>query len=499
MSTDQDWARDLFERSRQGEEPTWVADHAAMMRAGRRRRNRTMAASGSAVAVLSVAAAVGVGVLDDGAPRTHQPRPVTPGLPTSTATHAAADPAKVLDYARFAGWSTKDAKGQSPDYFKKYYVAIPHSAALDSMRLLSRLDPTLSHIEKPSGSAYDIRLVPDDDPMAKDMSLLNLQTQWKGGGNLSLDFRDDAGSMPGDPGDGCRPTEDMMAGMLHPVHQSGGGWSEEAKWSACNKMTGNDGSVITSSTKSYGPFSVVYAIRRFPGDTGAVEMLWWNYKAAFGPIGPTPDPKQVLSPNPITAEKLEAALTDPALVPPLTSAPAGAPPQTMLQAADFGSGWTYDAAQSHGSTGALVVDDGCTNEQNMVATPQPLYTYTGTTPSGISVTANVGVDSMKHGSGPSWMTELRKHGTGGCDQGDQKQLKYTQDTMTPLPGGIGDDAFIENWVGLDDETIFIRFGDDILRLDVNKPDHTMPAFTQADKTWFAELAKKAAARHAGKG
>jgi hypothetical protein len=171
----------------------------------------------------------------------------------------------------------------------------------------------------------------------------------------------------------------------------------------------------------------------------------------------------------------------------------------MLQAADFGSGWTFDAQQSHGTTGALVVDDGCTNEQNMVDTPQPMYTYTGTTPSGIRVTANAGLDIMKHGSGPGWMTELRKHGTGGCDQGDQKQLKYSQDTMTPLPSGIGDDAFIENWVGQGTETFFVRFGDDVLRLDLVTPDRTMPAFTQADKTWFAGLAGKAAARHAGKG
>jgi hypothetical protein len=168
----------------------------------------------------------------------------------------------------------------------------------------------------------------------------------------------------------------------------------------------------------------------------------------------------------------------------------------MLQASDFGAGWTVDPAGSTGKTGDLVVDDGCVNTQNPVASPQPLYGYAGKTPSGLSVTATAQVDIMKAGSGPGWMTDLRQHGTGGCDQAG---LRYSQDTMSALPAGTGDDAFIENWYGQGAETFFIRFGDSIMRVDVTTANHEMPAFTQADKDWFAGLAAKAAARHGGKG
>jgi hypothetical protein len=503
MSTDQEWAHDLFERSRDGEEPAWVADHIAVMRAGRRRRTLAMAASGSAVAVLSVAAVVGVVALNDGAPKTHQPRPVPPGVPVTTATPMAADPAKVLDYVQFDSWRTKDNKSADGDYFKKYYIAVPESTARDTMQLLTRLDPAFSHITKRTtvpAADRDIRLVPDDDTIAGDMAMLGARVPWRGHGNLSLTFTDDADLVPGDPTGGCRSMDMQEAGVLDPVPVADNGWTEGAKIGPCDNSTLPDGSTLQSTSKSYGPYAVVYATRRFPGDTGAVELMWWNYDTTFtSPNGMSPDPKRVLSPNPITADKLKTVLSDTTLVPPLKSAPAAAPPATMLQASDFGRGWTYDAQQSHSTTGALVVDDGCTDQQNAVVTPQPMYTYTGTTPSGGKVTATIGVNVMQHNSGPGWMAELRKHGTGGCDQGDQKQLKYSQDTMTPLPGGIGDDAFVENWVGQNTETLFVRFGDDILRLDVATPNQTMPAFTQADKTWFAELASKAAARHGGKG
>ncbi|GAA2002561.1 hypothetical protein [Catenulispora subtropica] len=517
MSTDQEWARDLFERSRQAEEPMWVADHAAMMQAGRRRnRIRAVTASGSAVAVVAVAAAVGIGVLGGGGPKSRAPQPAPGAAPTTTRSVAAVapDPTTVLAYARFENWSTKDNKAQDPDYFKKYFIAVPDATARDTMVLLTRLDPALSHIAKVRSPAPSegVRLVPDNDPMADDMAQLSGDVLWSDGGEpetalrnltsktpygtLDLRFVATADVTPGDPkGGACWPRQVAGTGMLKPVAIAGGGWSEGAKWSDCNVATLSDGSVLQSATKSSGPFSVVYAVRRFPGDAGAVEATWWNYASTMEfQSGNGPDPKRVVSPNPIAEDKLRKALSDPGIKAPLTATPTAGPPSDMPQAADFGSGWTFDAEQSHSTTGALVVDDGCTNEQNMVATPKPSYAYAGTTPSGIAVTASAGLNVMKPGTGAHWMAELRQHGTGGCDQGT---LKYSQDTMTALPGGIGDDAFIENWVGQDSETIFVRFGDAVLRLDVTTADHSMPKFTAQDKAWFAGLAAKVAARHHG--
>jgi hypothetical protein len=316
-------------------------------------------------------------------------------------------------------------------------------------------------------------------------------------GNLRLAFVDTNDEGP-DGISRCIPAAFEEAGMLHPV-KMGDGWTDGASWSPCTKSTLPDNSVLESATKSYGPLSVASAVRYFPGSGGAVEMTWWNYATPLPQAGaggvPTPDSKRALSPSPITVEKLVAALSDTSLVPPLAPLPVAPPPSTMLQASDFGPGWTDDPAGSHATTGDLVVDNGCVNQQNPVATPQTIYGYTGKTPSGISVTASAGVDVMKSGSGPSWMSDLRQHGTGGCDTAG---LPYTRDTMSALPAGTGDDAFIENWYGQGNETFFIRFGDDIMRVDVTTPDQKMPAFTQADKDWFAGVAAKAAARHSGK-
>ena len=61
----------------------------------------------------------------------------------------------------------------------------------------------------------------------------------------------------------------------------------------------------------------------------------------------------------------------------------------------------------------------------------------------------------------------------GCDKAG---LPYSRNTMSPLPAGTGDDAFIENWFG----QTRIRFGDTIMPVDVGGPNEMTSAFTQAD-------------------
>ncbi|WP_194914359.1 hypothetical protein [Catenulispora rubra] len=514
MNTDPEWARELFERSRQGEEPAWVADHTEMMRTGQRRnRVRALAASGSVLATAAAVAAVGIGVAGGADRRTPEPTPGTSvASPTKTAA-AAADPAKVLDYASFDGFSTKDGKGSAAGFFKNYYIAVSATTAHDTMRLLSTLDPTLEHIAKTTPIADRVRLVPDTDPMAQDMAELKATVLWTESGlpasalqpvkstaptgMLLVSYVDSAKEKPAGQAT-CVTDGDTNTDLLHPVKTSGDGWMDAAQWSPCTKSTLPDGSTLLSSTKSYGPYVVTDVARKFPGTGGEVVMEWHNYADILerptpggSTVPPQPDPKRLLSGNPVTADKLVAALSDAGLTPPMTPVPVTAPSNTPLQPFSFGPGWKADPAGSHGSTATLAVEDGCVNEQHAVASKQPILGYAGTTPSGIQADATVAVDIMGAGSGPHWMDDLRRHGTGGCDTA---AYHFSLDTMSPVPAGTGDDAFIENWYGQDRATIFIRFGDDIMRVDVSASAQNQHAFTQADKAWFVDLATRIAAR-----
>lgn len=506
MNTDQDWARDLFERSREGEEPVWVADHTAMMRSGRlRKRVRTLTASGGAVLTAAVVAAVGIGVGGGVDRRTPDPSPGHGAPPTKHTAAAVADPSKVLDYVTFGSFTTKDGKGGS-GFFDKYYVAVPTTTARDSMRLLTKLDPTLAHFTKTSPTDDRTRQVPDDDPMAQDMAELGGNAVWTDNGMpaasgiLNLGFMDTTDETP-EMDTSCERYVELPTEYLDPVHTSGSSWIDAASWGPCVSTSLPDGSTLMSSTKTYGPFVQATVVRKLPGERGTLVMSWQNFPGAIPDphlqnSQPAPDPKRALSPNPITVDKLLAAMSDSDLLPPLSPLPRPTPPTTMLQASDFGTGWIVDEGSRLSKIGDLVVDNGCTNFQIPLADPQPQYRYSGKTPSGITVTASAVVDVMKPGSGPSRMADLRQHGTGGCDLTDRP---YSRDTMTPVPAGTGDEAFIENWYGQGDETLYIRVGDDIVQVGVTTVGHQMPAFTQADRFWFAALAAKAAARHNGKG
>lgn len=516
MNTDQEWARELFEASRQGEEPAWVADHAAMIRTGQRRnRVRTLTASGSVLATAAVVAAVGIGVAGGTARRAPDPSPGQSQsvAPTPTKTAAALDPSQVLNYASFDSFSMKDQRGTTDPTSKDFHIAVSATTAHDTMQLLGALDPTLGHIAKRVPNGLGVRLVPDDDPVAQNTAGLGATVLWtdrglsaddlqKTGatapaGTLNVSFVDSADEGPA--GKGVCVTDGLSGSqMLDPVQTGPHAWTDKALWGPCTKTTLPDGSVLLSAAKNSGSLYLATAARRFPGNGGEVVLAWQNYAdATFSPTPGAPplnapDPKRALSPNPITLDKLVAALSGTGLTPALAPLPTTTLPPSMLQPSDFGAGWTFNAAGSNARTSTLVVDNGCVNEQHPVAAPRPVYAYSGTTPSGIKVTANAQLDVMGVGSGQHWMADLRQHAGAGCDIAG---LPYSKDTMTPLPAGTGDEGFVEDWYGQHSETFFIRFGDVIMRLDITTADQKMPAFTSADKTWFAALAGKAVTRY----
>lgn len=329
MKTDQEWAHELFERSRQGEEPVWVADHAAMIRAGRRRnRVRAVAASASVLATAAVVAVVAIGVgagMGRKVPVPHPGQSVTPG-PTKSAE--AADPSRVLDYAGFDTFGAVDYGN------KNFFLGISSTTARDTMRLLTKLDPALTHIAKWTPPLpTDARLVPDGDPMARDLSGLGATIWWTDSGipavtarasgtevptgTLILSFNDAINGSQMGTGS-CTPHGASADYLLHPTLTPDRHWTDTVQWSACTKGTLPDGSTLLSQTKSDGSLYVADVTRKFPGGRGQMELVWANFPVPTPALGP--DPKRVVSPNPVTADMLVAAMSQAGLASPLASA-----------------------------------------------------------------------------------------------------------------------------------------------------------------------------------
>ena len=328
MKTDHEWARELFERSRQGEEPAWVADHAAVVHTGRR-RNRVRAVAASA-SVLVTAAAVAVVAIGVGAgvgrkpPVPHPGQSVTPG-PTKSAE--ATGPSAVLDYAGFGTFGTVNSGG------KNFTLGISSTTARDTMRLLTELDPALSHIAKWTPPLpTDVRLVPDGDAMARNLSSLGATIWWTDSGipavtarasgtevptgTLILSFADAVNGSQMGTGS-CAPHGASADYLLHPTLTPERHWTDTVQWSPCTKATLPDGSTLLSQTKSDGSLDVADVTRKFPGGRGQIELAWANFPFPTPDLGP--DPKRVVSPNPVTVDMLVAAMSDSSLASPLAS------------------------------------------------------------------------------------------------------------------------------------------------------------------------------------
>lgn len=340
QQTDQEWARGLFERSRQGEEPAWVADHAAMMQAGKRRnRVRALTASGSVLATAAAVAVVAIGVGAGAERKAPSPSPGQSVTSTPTKRAAAVDPANVLNYAEFGNFSMKPDNAQNANTPNKedFYIPVSTTTARDTMQMLSELDPALAHIAKrtASGQSQDdlLRLVPDDDPLARSLAGLGATVWWTNSGvpasvaqsskatvptgTLSLSFVDSTDEGPAG-GAVCVSDGVSSSDLLHPVRASNTSWTDTVQWSPCLKSTLHDGSTLLSTTKSYGPFYVATVARRFPGTGGETVLTWTNYASGIAQAQNGPDPSRALSPNPVTVDKLVAALSDPSIGSPLT-------------------------------------------------------------------------------------------------------------------------------------------------------------------------------------
>lgn len=247
----------------------------------------------------------------------------------------AVDPSKVLDYVDFVSYAPRNAANLGTS---AKGLAVSTSTARDAMELLSKLDPTLVHVAKTAPDGF-AKLVADNDPKAVNETAVNASVLWTEdglsatavqatgattrAGTLSLSFMDSSeGGMDGMAG--CAADYSNSLVILHPEQTPQGGWTDTAQWTPCTTSTLSDGSVLKTSSKDYGPFSAVFAVRLFPGHRGAVAATWQNFVSPAPSPGlqqPGPNPERALPQDPVSEAMLRAALSDTKLVPPLPPAP----------------------------------------------------------------------------------------------------------------------------------------------------------------------------------
>ena len=491
---DQDWMQDLFERSRREPEPAWTPDTAAIAIGGRRRRRlRAASVGGGALGALAVTAAVVIGL--GGFTTSASVRPTTTP-PRSTS---------VFDYASITLSGSDNAR-----------LTLPVSAVDRMSALIDTLDPGHAHLRsmRPASSAPGLRYqtVGDGSSALKGITTIIATSVYTADGtvpaprvktpdgSLEITVATDAGHL----GHDAYNTPDvsvynipcgyrlMDAFMSTPPDHA-------AHWSKCTSTPLPDGSKVDSASTPDGDGVVSVAIREYPNNGGGIAVIWTDYANWRTMPGDsalthqTPDPSVVLKPNPFSEQRLAAVLGGPQFGPTSTtstSKPVGNGPKQFLKTGDLGTGAAYDPSSSNGSTGDLPMDNGCDyKDVNPLAKPGRAAVYTATTPSGKKVTVSELEYPLPSGTGPATMATARSQAEGGCDQ---HVSLYSKDTAKDLPAGIGDQAFVENGVGTGAVTVWMRFGDTILRLDVMQ-DHAMPDLSApADQAWLQNVAEAAA-------
>jgi hypothetical protein len=499
MTEDSQWMREVFDTTRGEEEPAWFPDAQAVIDGGdRRRRLRTVGAGSGSLAVVAAAAiVVGVAAPDGGGRSTTAP-PTVPSSAPPTRSHGT-----VLDQVDFIPVLYKNmslVSGGRPNS-----TDVPQPAVSDMAALLSELDPTSSHIA-PIPSGIPVKAVPLGDTNGDNVAGLQVNAAWtpdgkpagQGGtnlpvtpnGNLITRFLDgdDPKFQPAMPGCGAGDDLGGAWSKLNPDPSVFNG-SDRVAWSACDHRPLGDGSILASSVKSFGSLTAVFVTRQFPGGAGSVETLWLNYSIKDAAKDVAPNPDTVLSPSPLTVRKLTDALSGNGIVPGLKAAAAVTVPPTVLQASDFGTGWKIDSTGTPNRPSNLVTDACAGDQSDLVGTTVPDYAFSGPTPSGLNVRADVLRLTVKTGTGAGKLANLREQAETGCGT----------TTVTSLPSGIGDGGFVESIPGLPSRpwNVFIRFGDTVIQINVNSPEGSS-GFMQADKQWLTDLAVKAATRFTAK-
>jgi len=497
---DQDWMHDLFDRSRREPEPVWSPDTRAIAIGGRRRRRlRAASVGGGALGALAVTAAVviGLGGFSNGAE-------VKPGVKKPRST-------SVFDYASI---SANFSDGRSTN-------AIPVSAVDKMSALIDDLDPGHAHLRE-MGRAAGIpgpryQMVGDGSSAVKNITKFIATSVYTTdgtvprvgskapNGSLEITVAGDTGHL----GHNSYNTPDVSVYNIPCGYMLMDAFMDtppthDAHWSKCVSTPLPDGSKVDSSSTPDGQGTVTVAIREYPNNGGGIVAIWTDYATWRSTLDHTttlpdraPDPSMVLKPNPFSEQQLASTLAGPEFAPTDKGKPkpVGSGPRQFLKTGDLSADAAYDPLSSSGGTGDLPMDNGCDYKDiNPLAKQGRVAAYTATTPSGKKVTISELEYPLPSGTGPATLATARSQAKGGCDQ--QASL-YSKDTAKDLPAGIGDGAFLENGIGTGAVTVWMRFGDTIVRIDVTQNQLTqgpsMPDLSApADQAWLVNVAKAAA-------
>jgi hypothetical protein len=363
--------------------------------------------------------------------------------------------------------------------------------------------------------------VPDSDPKAGELSELTLDGVWttdgatpksnvavlgKAFGAVSISYASNSNTL----GVMSSAKTDVSYGnlpcgyMTRDVFLSQPGHT--TNWSECVVKKLPDGSKIDVASTANGAGTVVFAVRQFPGDQGGVSVVVWDYpqygvSKDGGPSlpGAAPDPSTVVTPSPFSADLLVKALSDPSITLGLTPDAKPDAPAGFLTPDDLGTGWSLDPSMSHGGTSELQMDNGCASDKSIFNLAEgKAAQYSGTLPGGVPITLFEGEYKLPKGTGAATMQLARKQAQGGCDPAPG--VRFSLNTATDLPSGIGDGGFVQYDHGNSSVRIAIRFGDTIVEAFVTQPGGTSvpDVSSPADQAWLTHAAQQIAARWTGK-
>ncbi|NUR60110.1 MAG: hypothetical protein HOV87_15825 [Catenulispora sp.] len=494
---DLDWARDLFDGARADAEPLWSADAATITRAGdRRRRLRAAGTGGALLGVVAVTAAVavtlGAGTTDYGS---------KPG-PGGSWEHR-----KLQDVFRYA--QVSGGGGDSPKQVN-YFEHVPRAAAADVAALIGHLDPAGAHLKgSPAGPANpQPRIVGDGDSALKDTFSFMMSSTWTADGSypdrmgtaaqarLAYRFLKADTSLGGEIlADGTRVPRPCGLNVDPELRfRAPGSTSPLPQWSPCQYTELSDGSKIGTTQAGFGTGTETVAVRIF--DTGAVvALIGFDYPMQHrSDQDAPPDPKTVLAPSPWSQAGFRAALADPDVVPAFPPMPAPNADGKLLDPVDLGPRWEFGTRVPM-STGEFVMDNGCKPDHSIFGlAPGRALQYTGpvTAAGGTPGSVFEGEYRLPPGTGPATMKDARTYAKGGCDPAPA--FKFSDDTVTELPSGIGDDAFIENQPSQGRVRVNVRVGDTILEAIVLTPDpQRLDLTAPASRAWLEGIARQMAA------
>ncbi|WP_194897805.1 hypothetical protein [Catenulispora pinisilvae] len=499
-----DWARELFDRTRGAGEPGWIADPAVLAHAGDRRRRFRMAGAGGGLAgVVALTVAVAVGLGAGTADLGSQPGPggAWGGRPLSN----------VFDYVTNMG--TSEQPGD-----KSGIVYIPQPAAVNLAAVLGQMDPTLTHFNGSRDQAH-LRIVAASDARAKTANEIIMTSVWtndilRQSGQLTFTLSSSSGwaqtigATVGFATDKlAAPCDIPFSGDQPVTGQSVTGASSmpllAAQWSSCAVTRLPDGSTTGSASAKIGKGTATVALRQF-ADGELFSVVAQDFQTPWQESAP--DPATVVQPTPWTAQSLASALADPAIHSGWSPLPPPDPDGKLLLPADLGTGWSFDTGRAdQGTSGMLQAVNGCDAQGSVPLSKTGSDThYWGPLPNGVTGTAVEGEYFLAHGSGAQDMAKVRAAAQGGCKVGP---VDYSKDTVTPLPAGIGDEAFAQTMPDLGIVSVYVRVGDTILRTDLSNSNHVrdqtwttktpLDLSSAADQQWLAGIGRSMVSRYSG--